>query len=437
MRVLNIILRKILAYVPWGIGMFVVCSGITEPACAKSLIESFDLSPFIPLVLETMMNIATSLYKYFIGNGTGWVYIFIYGFLAFYLSMYLIKMFLPKDWLGLFGFSDGGEIWSDKATGWSVAENVLKPCLRAIVAGTILLQIKPIYVTNWLVDPFLEFGAIYTKGIFETINSNATDVSNVPQCPEKIQEQGWISKRSCDFLIQPVYIISKENNRIISYGFDFLSRGLLGSQTIIPHGHSDFLNIVTGILLISAFVSSNLFMALLIIQGIFDFCLALIMYPFKVLAWVAKKSDAWLDFLPAFNQIIDALKKLIITMIACAFILCINIALVRALFNWSSSVFVTAANGVSSSNIPSITNSAGNFGQHSLLWLSSILTFFLMYNIFKMTNERLDKYSGISHELYDNVTASGKRAWEKTKATPDTIQTIFQAGKKIVNKVKK
>jgi len=436
MNILNTKLQRILSHVPLLFGVFLVCCCMTNPANAEtSLLESFNLAPFVPMVLEIMMNIATSLYKYFVGDGTGWVYIFIYAFLAFYLVLYLVKMYFPKDWLSQFGFSGGGELLDNKTTGWSIAENVLKPCVRAVIAGVILLQIKPIYVTNWLVNPFLEFGSIYTNSILKTIKSNAKETSDsVPVCPVSIEEQGWISKRSCDFLIQPVYTISKENNRIISYGFDFLKSGLRGLMTIIPHGGEDILNTITGIVLIGAFVSSNLFMALLIIQGIFDFCLALIMYPFKVLAWVAKKSDDWFDVLPAFSQIIDALKKLVITMIACAFILCINIALVRALFNWSSSAFVAAANGVATSNVPTITNSASSFGQHSMLWLSSILTFFLMYAVFKLTRERLDKYSGISHDLYDNVSSSGQRMWEKIKATPEAVKTIIKASDKINEK---
>lgn len=435
MNTLKAWLTKIFSHIPLLVGAFFVCAVIPQNACAEEkLIDAFSLAPFVPLVLETMMNIATSLYKYFVGDGTGWVYIFIYAFLAFYLVLYLAKMYFPKDWLKQFGFSDGGEMLDDKTTPWSIAENIVKPCVRAIIAGVILLQVKPIYVTNWLVNPFLEFGAIYTNSILKTIQPGAKELTSVPVCPASIEEAGWISKRSCEFLVQPVHTISKENNRVIGYGFDFLKRGLRGLLTLVPHGGEDILNIITGILLIAAFVSSNLFMALLIIQGIFDFCLALIMYPFKVLAWVAKKSDAWFDVLPAFNQIIDALKKLIITMIACAFILCINIALVRALFNWSSSSFVAAASGVSSSNVPTITNSATSFGQQSLLWLSSILTFFLMYAIFKMTRERLDKYSGISPDLYNQVSESGKRVWEKTRAAPETIKTIFNIGKKVTTK---
>ena len=361
------------------------------------------------------MNVAISLYKYFVGNGNGLVYLFIYIFLGVYLGLYLFKMFIPSDWLGFMGFSGGGEMWENKADGWSVIENVLKPCFRAILAGVVLLQIKPVYVTEWLVNPFLEFGSIYTNSILQTINNADIDVSNAPVCPVSIKESGWISEKSCDFLIQPVYTISKENNRVIAYGFSFLSQGF-AQLSILSVGKS-LLNIITGVLLIASFVSSNLFMALLIIQGIFDFCFALIMYPFKVLTWVAKKSDKWFDVLPAFDQIITALKKLVITMIACAFILCINVALVRALFDFSVIDGSTTA------------NTAEGFGNQSLLWISSILTFFLMYAIFKMTRERLNLYSGVSSDLYNNVTATSKRAFEKIKKSPETVKTIVKKAK--------
>lgn len=411
-------------------GVFVVFAFLTNSAHAD-ILDAYNLAPFVPLVLETMMNIATSLYNFFVGNGDGIIYLLIYAFLAFYIGLYLVKMHLPKDWLGFLGFSGGGEMWDGKADVWKITDEVLKPCLRAIIAGVFLLQIKPVYVTEWLVNPFLEFGSFYTEQILINVNHSTIDTADAPVCPVSIEESGWISKRSCDFLVKPVYIISQENNKVIKYGFDFLKTGIRGVMNLIPHGGEDIMNIITGILLLFAFISANVFMALLIIQAIFDFCLSLIMYPFNVLAWVAKKSDKWFDILPAFSQIIDALKNLIITMIACAFILCVNIAVVRALFNWSSSVFVVAAGGISTSNLPSITNSAMNFGQHSILWISALLTFFLMQNIFKMTRDRLDMYTTKDHWLYDKVTSNAKTLWGKAKATPGTVKNILETAKKL------
>jgi hypothetical protein len=406
----------------------------TQPANAN-IMDAFNLAPFVPLVLETMINIATSLYKFFVGNGTGIIYILIYALAGFYIGMYLVKMYLPKDWLGFFGFSGGGEMWDGKQTGFKIAEDVLKPCLRAIIAAVILLQVKPVFVTKWLVDPFLEFGSFYTESLLSTVTSTAIDATNTSVCPVSIKNSDWLSERSCDFLIKPVDILSKENNRMIGYGFGFLKSGLRGLITVIPHGGQSIMEIITGILIITAFVSSNVFMALLIIQAIFDFCLSLIMYPFNVLTWVAKKSDAWFDILPPFKQIIDSLKKLVIAMIACAFILCINTAVVRALFNWTTTTFVVAAGGVSASNVPVIANNGTTFGQHCIFWISSILTFFLMQNIFNMTRERLDMYTkDTKKDLYKDVSKNAKTIWGKVKAAPEKIKTIINIGEKVSGK---
>lgn len=435
MQHLKALFNRLFSGVPGVCFALVVCVFFPNQASAASIIDAFDLSPFVPLVLETMMNMATSLYEYFVGDGDGLIYLFVYGFLVFYLSMYLVKMYIPKPWLAFLGSSTGGEMWDEKTTAWSIAENVAKPCIRAIVAGLLLLQIKPIYVTQWLVNPFLEFGSFYTEIILKASNQSTLKSTDIPECPESVKMQDWISKDSCDFLVKPVYIISKENNRVIKYGLDFIKTGLRGLLTLIPHGGENLLNIITGILLVSSFVASNLFMALLIIQGIFDLCLSLIMYPFNVLSWVAKKSDKWVDVLPAFKQIIDSLKRMIIIMIACAFILSINIAFIRALFSWSSSVFVVAANGTASSNVPTISQTTMNFGEHSVLWLSSLLTFFVIQNIFKLTRERLDLYTkGTPHTLYDSVTTDAKAGWNKVKSVPETIKTLWGVGKKVAKK---
>jgi len=200
---------------------------------------------------------------------------------------------------------------------------------------------------------------------------------------------------------------------VIKRGFDFVNRGLRGLLSLIPHGGEDFLNLITGILLISTFVGCNLFMALLIIQGIFNFGMALILYPFQVLVWVVKPKDAskWFDIWPVFSGIVKALQQLVITMIACAFILCINIAIIRALFQWNTSVFNVAAGGAAMSNVPQIANSSMGFGQHSILWLSAILTFYLMIQIFERTRAQLKKYASGMDGLYNQVTRDSKTVW--------------------------
>ena len=195
---------------------------------------------------------------------------------------------------------------------------------------------------------------------------------------------------------------------------------------MIPHGGENFLNIITVIFLVFTFVASNLFMALLIIQAIFNFGMALVLYPFQVLAYVVKPSDKWLDVWPAFGGITKSLQKIVITMIACAFILCVNIAVIKSLFQWNSSVFVVAAGGTATSNVPTAVNNALGFGQHSILWLSSILTFYLMFRIFNLTREQLDSYVGKGMDnLYNQVKSDTKILTGRFKSVGSAIGTAM------------
>ncbi|MBN1324946.1 MAG: hypothetical protein JW974_01895 [Alphaproteobacteria bacterium] len=395
------------------------------PAHASwGIVDSLNLAPFVPIVLDALMSVATGSYEFFVGNGTGIIYVFIWGILGVSIGLYLVKMYFPKSWLGFFGFKGGGEMWEGKTSGMQITEKLLKDAMRAIIAATILLQIKPIYVTDWIVNPFLRFGAIYTENITDSININGQSAKKI-KCPKSIIEKGWISEDSCNFLVQPVSVLSNANNQIIKRGFEFINRGLIGLMTLVPHGGEDFLNLLTGIFLVFSFVSSNFFMALLIIQGIFNFGMSLILYPFQVLTWVAKPKnpDKWLDFWPPFEGIIKSLQQLVITMIACSFILVINIAIIRALFQWNSSVFVVAAGGSATSNVPTVTNSVMGFGQHSILWLSTILTFYLMYRIFDMTRDMLKKYAPGMDGLYNKVKDDPKKILGNIKNLGSKIGT--------------
>lgn len=389
---------------------------------AWGIVDSFNLAPFVPLVLDAFMTVATGGYEFLVRDTNGHmgiIYLLIWGFLGISMGLYLVKMYLPPKWLGVFGFSGGGEMIDGKAPPMTIAQNMLKPALRAIIAAAVLLQIKPIYVTEWLVNPFMEFGAIYTESIVEGINTGGTTggATSQVECPPDVLSQGWISQRSCNFITQPVASISHVNNQMIKRGLDFVHQGLRGLITLVPHGGTDFMNLVSGILLITTFVGCNLFMALLIIQAIFDFGMSLILYPFQVLVWVVKPKnpDKWVDVWPAFSGITKALQTLVITMIACAFILTVNVAIVHALFNWNNSVFVVAAGGSAGSNVPTVANTGMGFGEHSVLWLSAIMTFYLMLRIFTLTRERLKMYSGAKDDIYKKVTSDTKTLYNGTK----------------------
>ncbi|MEE1111502.1 MAG: hypothetical protein UIH99_04780 [Alphaproteobacteria bacterium] len=376
-------------------------------ASAADIIDALDLSPFVPLVLDALMMVATGMYEYFVGNGNGIIYIFVWSFLGISIALYLLKLYIPKSWASIFGMSGVDNNFS----GTKIFENVLKPGLRAVIAALALLQLKPVYLTQWLINPFLEFGAIYTNHIVENISGINVHTTPV-ECPEDVVQKAWISEDSCKFLTQPVADLSHANNQVIKRGFRFVTNGLRGLMTPILHGGEDLMNIITGIILIFTFVSCNIFMALLIIQGIFNFGMQIILYPFYVLTYVFKHSDKWFDIWPAFSGITKALQQLIVTMIACAFILSINVAIIRALFQWNSSVFVVSAGGFANSNVPQVAQNAMGFGQHSILWLSAILTFYLMFKIFDLTKKQLNMYVGSGMTtLYDSVITDSKTLW--------------------------
>lgn len=401
-------------------------------AYAQNIIDMMDLSPFVPIVLDSFMLIATGGYEFFVGDGNGIIYILIWGFLFMTLALSLTKIHLPKSWLKFFGVDGGGEMFEGKASSSKIIQDTLKPGLRAVIAAAVLLQLKPVYMTQWLVNPFLELGAIYTSHVIKSINAPGASAEKV-KCPEDTLSSDWITQESCEFLTQPVADISHANNQMIKRGLKFITDGLRdGLVGLVLHGGDMILSIITGIILIFTFVSSNLFMALLIIQGIFNFGMQLILYPFSVLTYVAKPSDEWLDVWPAFSGITKALQELIITMIACAFILGINVAVIKALFNSNTSVFVVAAGGSASSNIPSAANNAMGFGQHSVMWMSAILTFYLMFKIFNLTQEQLRKYIGNNNMegLYNMTRKDAKTLISGTKK-------YYQGIKDAVSKFKK
>ena len=125
-------------------------------AAQYAIVDALNLAPIIPTILDALMAIATGGYEFFVGKGDGIIYIFVWGFLAVSMSLYLLKMYFPKTWVSFFGFSGGGEMTAG-VDGMTIATNLLKPAIRAIIAVTVLLQLKPVYLTEWLINPFLQF----------------------------------------------------------------------------------------------------------------------------------------------------------------------------------------------------------------------------------------------------------------------------------------
>lgn len=378
-------------------------------------VDALDISGFVPIVLDAFMYVANGTYAYFVGNGKGIIYVLVWGFLIFYIISYLVKLYIPKFWITTFGFKAGDSI--DNVSGVKIIESVLKPSVRALVAVIVLLPLHPDTIAKYLINPFLSVGSVYTSVIIEQSVNITTDLGDghIIKCPENLLDQGWLDKQSCDYLIQPVHVLSQANNSVVKQGFNYISNGLQGLVGFLDNGIGrGLMDIITGLLLVSTFVGCNIFMALLVIQAIFNFGMALILYPFNVAAWVAKKNDSWFDIWPALSGIIDALKQVVITMIACAFILCVNVALVRALFQWNHNAFSTVADGT-----------VGGFAGHFMVWLSCILTFFLMNKMFEITREKLTEYiGGNSTDLYKKVKSDAKTGWDIATGVSGKIKNI-------------
>jgi hypothetical protein len=362
-------------------------------------IDAFSLSWVVPLVLDSMMSVAMAVYDYFVGGGDGIIYVLIWGFLGLSIGIYLAKMYFPKEWLALFGFSDGGEMYGAGIDAWEISRNVLKPMLRAMFAIVILLQVKPQYITNFVVNPFLEFGAVYVNSITSVILPDGAPKTRA-KCPSNLGD--YLTKDSCDFLINPIDEISAVNNGVIKKGFGFIDKGY--RQITIPvlgifMIKDGLLNIITGLLLVATFFSSNLFMALLIIHGIFKLGFSLILYPFKVMLYVVKKDDSayWFNPWPALDDLVNSLKKLVVAMIAVAFMLLVNISIAGAMFNFDA-------------------DSIQGFGGQSIGWLTCIMTFWLLQQVFTETNKKLNEYVNDSAmtNFYKNVTDGVKAVAKNT-----------------------
>lgn len=75
---------KILPKLQRWAAMCVIGAILFAPAGAlaadASLVDALNLAPFIPLVLDALMAVATGGYEFFVGNGDGVIYILVWGF---------------------------------------------------------------------------------------------------------------------------------------------------------------------------------------------------------------------------------------------------------------------------------------------------------------------------------------------------------------------
>ena len=101
-------------------------------------------------------------------------------------------------------------------------------------------------------------------------------------------------------------------------------------------------------------------------------------------------------------------------------------AIVKALFTWDTSIFVVAAGGSATSNVPQMANASGGFGEHAIMCLSAILTFYIMQRLFEVTNKMLKSYTGGMDGLYNSVKSDFKTTKGNIAKTYETIKKAFK-----------
>ena len=101
-----------------------------------------------------------------------------------------------------------------------LTENIAKPAIRVLIAVTIFLPIRPDVMTKYLINPFLSFGSIYTTEILKIASDVNFDNARNISCPANLMAQGWLDAESCEYLIQPVHVLSHANNTVINADSD-------------------------------------------------------------------------------------------------------------------------------------------------------------------------------------------------------------------------
>ena len=105
----------------------VFCSLVSVQAnAAWGIVDSLDISPFVPIILDAMMSVAMTGYEFFVGRGDGIIYLFVWGWLGWFISLYLIKNVHPTKLVGLFR----NEGWSN--VGQTICAENFRRCIKAM-----------------------------------------------------------------------------------------------------------------------------------------------------------------------------------------------------------------------------------------------------------------------------------------------------------------
>lgn len=374
-------------------------------------ISATSIDKFVPFLIEIMMNVSAGLYDYFVPLLT----MLMWTLVAFNLAVFVIKQYIPGDYLGFLGIGDGGKYYNDAASmSWGIPERLAKQIMRGAIATTILLGARPAFLTEVIINPFLSIGTTYTEFILNASNVNA----NVPAAPARqCETRDFFSPEVCTNLSNPIAGIIYKNNQVVTLGLTMMSipAFMTGAPRVRGGDLGGWLfNFIVGLALVATFFISGLLLASLLIQGILNFCFEIMLFPFKAFKFVMQSHDTWANPWVALEGIITSLRKLVVSMIVSGIMVIINVTLIGAMFG------------------------AGGLGSEMNSWadkfttlLGCVLCIVVLYRLFDIAQEKMTAYgASVDKEFYGNLTGAatnlGKQGVGLAKKTKGMIGKIFK-----------
>ncbi|MDR2685448.1 MAG: hypothetical protein LBB23_01590 [Rickettsiales bacterium] len=360
---------------------------------------SFD--KFVPLVIQAMMGAAAGVYDYFVPVLSGLLWIVI----VFNSAVFTTKQFFPANWLSFLGMNGGG-YWAkptDLIRG--IPMRLVKQIVRASIATLLLLTIRPSLITDTIINPMLRVGTMITE--FVVPSSTASRAQCLPGATRE-----FFDEKLCSDFANPIASIVYKNNQMVALGLSIINMkfpanggGVAANAAGVvspPDLGKGIFNFIVGLFMAGTFFMFGLRLASILLQGILDFCFAIILFPFKVFSYCLKatEGDDWFNPGDALGDIIESLRKLIVTMIVAGIATTINMILIASVV------------GSGTANL-----SGGGWGTGIMTILGSVLCLLIMNKFYEIAKEKIAQYGGANNTaLYDLTKKTAKYATDKTTA---------------------
>ncbi|MDR0319559.1 MAG: hypothetical protein LBH81_02355 [Rickettsiales bacterium] len=350
-----------------------------------------SLDKFVPFMIDVMTRVSAGLYDFFVPL----VSAFIWTLVGFNIMLFVIKQYVPQDWLDFLNIKNGGGYYDGKKTAelaWGIPKKLAQMMMRAALATTILLAVRPTFLTETIINPFLKLGSIYTESI---LNSPPGEGSPKAGVGMECNTHSFFSPEICNQMANPISGIIYKNNQVVTLGLD-----MMGVPSFITGGNPMskkpdmglwLFNFFVGAVLAITFFLSGLYIASVILQGILNFCFAIMLFPFRTFKWVMQQTDAWANPTEALKGIIDSLRGLVVAMVIGGIMTLINLSLIAALFGQSG-----------------ISANLSSWSDKFMIALSSILALLVMTRLLEIAKEKMAKFGAPDETFYKNLTANAQ-----------------------------